>query len=231
MDTPTRKKVKLGALVSLVLVALFLFTGTVLADGPPPIDGEPPDISDPAVVERLVGELFDVILEGDGTSVWEEWNEQTQDAVVEWVESSVKGEVEVSSGTRPDGTGDSANADSSGCDTHSVSAIAWVTRDDRPVRLYEYKSSTSWCWDGSEITNDPSWTRYPYVYQNFVEFVEHTHSDENGGQGDLTHYDYTRGHYKSCLSWFKLICPFNFYPWIEKQQHYNGETWSRKENG
>ena len=99
------------------------------------------------------------------------------------------------------------------------------------MRLYEYKSSTYWCWNGEEITIDPSWTVHPYEYQSFVKFVEHTNSLENGGKGDLTHFDYKRGHYKACLSALKLICPWNFYPWIEKQQYYDGDVWSRKENG
>ena len=205
-----------------------------LGGRPPPQENDEVDISAPTVVEDLGGDLFDAILEGDGRPLWEEWGQETQDAVVEWVESSVSGVV--TSGQKRDGTapGESADEDSSsGCDTHSVSAIAWVSSRNaqQPVRLYEYKSSTYWCWNGEEITIDPSWTGHPYEYQSFVKFVEHTNSLENGGKGELTHYDYKRGHYKSCLSALKLFCPFNFYPWIEKQQYYDGEVWFRKDNG
>ena len=150
--------------------------------------------------------------------------------MVEWVESSV--EIELRSDDGPDDTSDSSSADSSsGCDTHTKSAVGRV---GSKTRLYEYKSSTYWCWDGTQITIDPNWTTYPYEYQIFEKFVEHTHTVESGGQGDLTHYDYTRGHFKSCLSWFQKICPFNFYPWVpwvEKQQHYDGDTWHRLGNG
>lgn len=117
---------------------------------------------------------------------------------------------------------DTAADSSSGCDTHNKSVIAWV---EKKTRLFEYKSSTYWCWDGSEITIDPVWQRYAYERQNFVKFVRHTHTDENGEAGDVSHYDYTRGHFKSCLSALKLICPFNYRPWIEKLQYHDGDTW------
>ena len=78
--------------------------------------------------------------------------------------------------------------------------------------LYEYKSSTFWRWNGTQISNAPAWSRYPYVRQNFVKFIEHTHTDENGGRGDLTHYDYTRGHYESRVSSLKPICPVQLIP-------------------
>ena len=122
----------------LILLMVFLFAGTVFADGPPPEENGEVDISDPEVVEGLAEDLFDAILEGDGSPLWEEWDEETQDAVVEWVESSASGVV--ASGQKRDET-DPAESDdeasSSGCDTHSVSAIAWVSsRNNRqPVRL------------------------------------------------------------------------------------------------
>ena len=40
----------------------------------------------------------------------------------------------------------------------------------------------------------------------------------------MTHYDYTRGHFKSCIRSLKLICPFNYYSSIEKQRFYDGDT-------
>lgn len=60
-----------------------------------------------------------------------------------------------------------------------------------------------------------------------MKFVGHTNTYESGGQGELTHYDYQRGHFKICLSPLKLICIANAYPVVEKQQYYNGETWHR----
>jgi hypothetical protein len=205
------------------MALMFAFSGTVLANGPPPRENEEsPNISDPAVVERLADDLFDAILGGDGTPVWEEWDEKTQKAVI--------GHVEVSA-TIESGSGDSSGTvsdSSSGCDTHNRSLVSRVSKK---VRLWEYKSSTYWCWDGTKITIDPDRDRYAYEYQSFVKFVRHTHTIENGGRGELTHYDYTRGHFKSCLSPFKRICPFNFYPWIEKQQEYDGDKWGRVGEG
>ncbi len=50
-------KIKLGLLVSLVLVAVFLFGGTAIAEGPPPSDSGSVDMDDPQVLAELVQRL------------------------------------------------------------------------------------------------------------------------------------------------------------------------------
>ena len=94
-------------LVFAVLLLAFAGASIILAD-PPPTEEDQPYTSDPADLERLADDLFDAIFEeGDGTAVWEGWTEETQDAVVHWVEDSVS--IEEGSDIDSGATADSAD--------------------------------------------------------------------------------------------------------------------------
>ena len=155
-----------------------LFSGVALAstgqsESSTPTDGE---------VEELKDELMEAIFDGDGTSAWESMTPEEQTLVVEAIKESF---IAVFL------DGDDALADgSSGCDAHTGRKRVVMTDD---VWLWEYFSETHWCWDGTQITNDPNVARRGYEYQSFVKFVGHTNTSENGGEGDLSHYDYSRG--------------------------------------
>jgi hypothetical protein len=119
-----------------------------------------------------------------------------------------------------DDDGSTASDDDSGCDTHSY-FVRVVMSDD--VWLWEYRTNTFWCWDGTQITNDPESVPYGYVYQWFWSYKGTAFTLENGEQGDLTHFDYNRGHFKFCIT--KWTCTFSSHPTVSKQQYYDGDTW------
>ena len=88
--------------------------------------------------------------------------------------------------------------------------------------LWKYISRTLWCWNGTEITNDPWWERDVWTADLWV-FYGHVDSNESGGQGDWVHRDYTQGHFALCLGG-DLGCVTHMYPSLSKAQYGNGSS-------
>lgn len=103
------------------------------------------------------------------------------------------------------------------CDTHSRKRIAYNVLGNK---LWTYQSDTAWCWDGTQITNDPSFDPSGQVHWLFWEFVGHVRTRETGGQGDWVHSDYAQGHFRLCFG--SNNCIKHNYPWIRKYQYADG---------
>ena len=205
-----------------VMATTFATIGSAYGDEQPPEGArDAPDITDPQVVEEWRDRLIAAILDGDGRPVWDELTPEAQTVVANAVMDAIT-YVPVTEET-PSTSSDSGNADgSSGCDTHTYGFLARLAPD---INLWKYTSSTYWFWDGTQITKTPHVTRAGYVYQDFIKFVGHTTTLESGGKGELSHYDHMQGHFKSCLTPAKVICPFDANPTVSKQQFYDGDTW------
>ena len=156
----------------------------------------------------------------DPDAAFSELPTATQNAIVEYLieeegTTEITEEVEMIVGSS---AADGATAASVGCAIQTKTAI----HSQFGGVVWKYISSTQWCWDGTQITDDPLfyrdfWTVYPW------EFVRHVSSNESGGQGDWVHRDYTKGHFRFCFQG-DLGCPINNYPSLTKRQYGNGST-------
>ena len=88
--------------------------------------------------------------------------------------------------------------------------------------LWKYISKTLWCWNGTEITNDPLFTRHVWAQWPWV-FAGHLDRSESGGQGDWVHRDYTQGHFKQCWGGDDE-CDNHMYPELSKAQYGDGSS-------
>ena len=104
-----------------------------------------------------------------------------------------------------------------GRDTQALTA---VVESEAGIDLVKLKSSTYWCWDGAQITNDPHFTVSGSAHAPFWEYVGIQFSSESGGKGQWSHSDYAQGHFKFCLLG---ICTHS-YPSVSKQQDGNGNS-------
>ena len=112
--------------------------------------------------------------------------------------------------------GSTTAAASSSCKTLTVNMVG---RNLIGAKLYTYTSRTKWCYNGTEITNDPAFTRKGKTHVWFWDFVGHFDKSESGGEGDWEHEDFTQGHFRACIT---NICEIDRYPDITKWQYGDG---------
>ena len=138
---------------------------------------------------------------------------EQQTAVIEYLTvASVETETKVES------SGDLLMS-SGGCGTHTKTKIG---KNAIGATLYRFRSRTAWCWDGTYITDDPTFNVYGSVHSALWEYVGVTHTSESGGEGYTYHTDFAQGHFRMCLP--GIGCLQHRYPAISKAQYGDGDT-------
>ena len=105
----------------------------------------------------------------------------------------------VSGGSQPSSPEHSLKAQddyNAGCDTHIHTV---VIESAAGIDLFKLKSSTYWCWDGSQITVDRNFTVHDSIHAPLWEYVGVQFKSESGGKGEWSHSDYVQGHFKFCV--------------------------------
>ena len=199
-----KKQIRTIGVLVFALVGLIAFSGGVYAASP---DGD-----DPQAVQEIIDRLWD---SEDPHQEFSQLSPSEQAAVVDYLQvATVEEYVSTTSGA-----GGASDEPDHRCRTNSKTIRA---KSRARVTLYTYASRTYWCWNGTEITNDPHFTRDAEVSAPFWEFVGHTDKSESGGEGDWEHRDYTEGHFRLCFP--ALGCYRIEYPDITKIQRADGSS-------
>ncbi len=82
------------------------------------------------------------------------------------------------------------------CNTNrsAVSSYLFTER----IELWQYTSTTHWCYDGTRITSEPTFTTDAKIYgiaNHFYSYAGSLQTSESGGLGELSYTDYTEGHF------------------------------------
>lgn len=120
---------------------------------------------------------------------------------------------------RPDGKDDDTAADSNlSCkgQTITLKHKNWAR-----ITQWTFISDTEWCYDGTHIAGDPTWTveGRPKTHLGW-HYRGNKNSSESGRDGETSHYDYVQGHFELCI--IRVGCPQNHYPTIKKWQYGDG---------
>lgn len=86
--------------------------------------------------------------------------------------------------------------------------------------VWSYRSTTWWCWDGVEITDEPNVSGWHTSHAPFWNLIEAERDRSSGGQGHWDHTDFTRIEFELCLP--LLGCVQRDYQWLEKTQNSDG---------
>ena len=91
------------------------------------------------------------------------------------------------------------------------------------IKVWRYISDTEFCYDGHELTTDPTFGTRGETFL-FWEFVGDVSTSESGGAGDWMHSDYASGHFRLCIHVIGIghTCIVNNYPWIRKRSYGSG---------
>lgn len=197
------RQLRIIGMLVLVLVGLMTLSGGVYAAGP--------DLNNPQAVERLVREVERA---EDPPTAYAQLTPLEKAAFDEHlkVASVVVGSESVSAANV-------AASSSSGCGTNSyyVKGLNLVG-----YTVWKFTTRTTWCWNGTEITNDPHFTTDGDVYYLFWSYGGTTYERETGGRGDWIHQDSAEGEFQYCIGPYGIGCIQSAYPDIHKTQYGDG---------
>ncbi len=177
----TQSSAKLGFLVFLVLMAVSLFGGIAIAEGPPPSGSGSVDMDDQVLAELVQR------LEAGETLTDEEMEGVMRYVSVGSVEESVS-EYNVDFGGAS-----GASADGVLCKGQTVT----LTHKNilRTTTLWRFTSDTVWCYDGTYIVGEPS-VEVEVSACCFWSYRGVINENESGGDGSTQHYDYRQGNFE-----------------------------------
>ncbi len=89
-------------------------------------------------------------------------------------------------------------------------------------RLWTAESSTFWCWDGAEITDEPNVSAWHTSHVQFWNLVEGESDSSSGGQGRWQHSDNSRSAFELCIP--LLGCTQRDYQGLQKSQYADGTS-------
>ncbi|MYC39177.1 MAG: hypothetical protein F4X66_20045 [Chloroflexi bacterium] len=191
-----------------LLLAVFLFAGTVMASDPPPSEAE--DLNDPEVQEALAIRYV----------AGETLTDEEEAAAIRYVTIvSVETVVSVVDIDPPDDVDSDTAADSNlSCKGQTVTL---KHKNWARITQWTFISDTEWCYDGTHIVGDPTWTveGRPKTYLGW-HYRGNKNSSESGGDGETSHHDYVQGHFEFCV--IRVGCTQSHYPTIEKWQYEDG---------
>ena len=208
----------------MAIVGVAYFGGVAAADGP--------DYTDLDEVETLLATLeASDDMKRDFLALPAEAQQAVFDAVINNVQVADESSTEVSGLS-------GASADSGDDDCHSKRASRYAYAISKSIKIWKYTSKTYWCFDGTEITNDPHLTTSGKIYglaKLFWNFEGDRTTSQSGGEGDRRASDYAEGHFTVDLGDIsveikKLVTissslDLNWYPSIWK--YINGDgSWS-----
>lgn len=192
------KQIRNIGVLSLVLVGVIAFSGGAYATAPP--EGDSPTMGE--IMQRLT-------VAQDPEQEFAQLAPSEQEAVAEYLQVA---RVIPSSYIQ-------SSADEEDCWTNYRIKVG---ENLVGITLWRYISRTYWCWDGSEITNDPHFTREAQTHVYGWQFVGHLDESTSGGQGEWEFRDYTQGYFKLC---FPLLgCTMHRRPTINKVQRGDGTS-------
>ena len=196
-------RLKIIGALAIALVALSVSAGSAFA--------LEPDEVDPERVHDLIVHLNEA---SDPDAAFVKLTPEQQAAVIEALTDIT---FEVTEEVAIDGNLGDASADGERCGVHSRKVNA---KNILGVKLWTYESKTRWCFDGSLITEEPTFTRSGKVHIIGWEFVGHVDKSDSGGEGEWMYEDFTEGHFKFCI--LGVGCTSNHYPDITKRQYGDG---------
>lgn len=193
------------SILSLTLVTLNASTDIAFADAPAETGAE--TVAEEITTDTLKSIFAQLNASSDAQATFALLSPAQQTAVTNAMESAVSISYTTTYAAE-------SSSDDEVCNFFGVSIVWGVELID--VVLWEYVSSTKWCYDGTELTRDPVWTRSVDVSAPMWEFVGHIDETESGGEGDWERYDYTEGHFRYCIGPGSIGCIINKYPDIAK---------------
>ena len=198
------KQIRTIGVLIFALVGLMSFSGGAYAAGQ--------DLDNPQAVERLVREVersADPYAAYDQLTPTEQsaFDEHLKVASVEVVSESTSGE---------NAAGSAANG--CGSNSYEVKGMNLVG-----YTVWKFSTRTTWCWNGTEITNAPHFTTDGDVYYLFWSYEGTTYEEEKGGEGDWMHQDSAEGEFKYCVGPGGIGCIQSAYPDIHKTQYGDGQ--------
>ena len=197
-------------------IALILITGSYIIAST--AEATEPDYDDPQVVISLLNGL------ATADKPYQELNSLTPEArqaVIDGLKATTvtRSAETVVEGNKEQGTSAYTSAS---CTTQK---ITFTYKNTYGIRLFRYISSTRWCWDGTEITNDPYFRAYGKVDFLVWEYVGNINETTSGGQGEWSHHDFAQGHFRLCVETDKVSgCIKHVYPAIDKSQYGDGTS-------
>ena len=133
-----------------------------------------PDLDDPQAVEGLVRSVE------SSADPYAAYTQLTPEEKAAFDEHLKVASVEVESTSAANAPGTSANG--CGVNSYSVKGNNLVG-----YTVWKFSTRTTWCWNGTEITNDPHFTTDGDVYYLFWSYEGTTYEEETGGEGDWAH--------------------------------------------
>ena len=197
------KQIRTLGLLVFVVIGLMAFSGSALAAGPPP--------DDLVGVEELIRNLED---SADPYAEYSQLSPEERAAVDRYLKVASIEREDTSPSTL-------ATSASSGCGTNSYSVRG---ENIWGQTLWKFSTQTQWCWNGTEITNDPHFTTDGDVYAPFWSYEGTTYERATGGQGDWVHIDSAEGEFKLCFGPWGIGCVQHQYPDIHKRQYGDGQS-------
>ena len=88
------------------------------------------------------------------------------------------------------------NAQLGECDTNKAAVSSYLFTER--IKVWQYTSTTHWCYDGSRITSEPIFTTEAKIYgvaNHFYGYEGSLSTSDSGGLGELSYTDYTQGHF------------------------------------
>jgi len=87
--------------------------------------------------------------------------------------------------------------------------------------LFSYFQKIDWGYDGLQITNTPTRTRWGEVYVPLWSFDGHIGNSESGGINQWSYEAWTQGEFKLCAGG-DIGCIWHKYPWIDMTVYGDG---------
>ncbi len=200
------KQIRTIGMLVLALVGLVALSGSTYA--------APPDLDDPQeVAQEVEGLVRNVERAEDPYAAYAQLTPEEKAAFDRHLKVA-----SVETGSESTSAANAASS-ASGCGSNSYYVKG---RNAVGHTLWKFSTQTTWCWNGTEITNDPHFTTDGDVYYLFWSYHGTTYERETGGQGEWSHQDSAEGEFKFCIGPWGIGCVQSKYPDIHKTQYGDG---------
>ena len=182
------KRLMAVMLMALLIAAVASVPGVAEADEP-----EEPDYTDPDVALNLITELEEA---DDMGQAFSGLPSEAQQAVIEALVKDFQVTSGAVRGRSNSSIRDLAKTSGEECDDYEAFVWAWALK--KSIKLWEYTSSTHWCWNGTVITSDPLFVTSAEIYglaKLVWDFEGDRTTSESGGKGESNFTDYAEGHF------------------------------------
>ena len=162
-------------------------------------EADEPDYTDAKVVVALLNKLeASDDMKADFLALPVAAQQAVVNALVNDVQVATKVSRDVVGSGQSSTAGEGVSGASAGDDCHSKHASRYAYAIKKSIKIWKYTSKTYWCYDGTEITNDPHFTTSGKIYglaKLFWDYEGDHKTSQSGGEGDSTASDYAEGHF------------------------------------